>query len=128
MKQFPQISEAEYEVMKVIWDNAPISTTEVIQQLSNTSDWNPKTIQTLLQRLLKKGAISYEKKSRVFVYSPVIEKNEYLKQESNSFLNRYFKGTANSMILNLIDNEMLSENELEELRHLLNRRDKKGGN
>ena len=53
MKHLPQISEAEYEVMKVIWAFAPISTNDVVKHLSNTN-WHPKTIQTLLKRLLKK--------------------------------------------------------------------------
>ena len=55
MKHLPQISEAEYEIMKVIWKEAPINTNEVTKQLVQTTDWNPKTIQTLLKRLTQKG-------------------------------------------------------------------------
>ncbi len=69
MSRLPQISEAEYEVMKVIWSKAPISTNEVTDCLSEATEWSPKTIQTLLKRLVQKGAITYEKKSRVFVYT-----------------------------------------------------------
>ena len=49
------ISEAEYQVMKIIWANAPVSTNEVVEKLLETSTWSPKTIQTLLSRLVKKG-------------------------------------------------------------------------
>ena len=61
MSRLPQISEAEYEVMKVIWSKAPINTNEVTDILLQATDWSPKTIQTLLKRLVQKGAITYEK-------------------------------------------------------------------
>ena len=78
MSRLPQISEAEYEVMKVIWSKAPINTNEVTDILLQATDWSPKTIQTLLKRLVQKGAITYEKKSRVFVYTPLVVKEDYL--------------------------------------------------
>lgn len=63
MKPLPQISEAEFEVMKVIWEHAPISTNEITEKLTQTTAWSPKTIQTLIKRLVTKGAFSYEKHS-----------------------------------------------------------------
>ena len=76
------ISEAEYQVMKIIWANAPVSTNEVVEKLLETSTWSPKTIQTLLSRLVKKGIIDYKKDSRIFVYTPLVKEEEYLEQES----------------------------------------------
>lgn len=61
MSKLPQISEAEFEVMKVIWKYAPISTNEVTEKLTQTTDWSPKTIQTMLKRLVTKKALTYEK-------------------------------------------------------------------
>ena len=63
MSKLPQISEAEFEVMKVIWKYAPISTNEVTEKLTQTTDWSPKTIQTMLKRLVTKKALTYEKQS-----------------------------------------------------------------
>ncbi len=128
MKAIPQISEAEFEVMKIIWKYAPISTNEVIEKLTPCTAWNPKTIQTLLFRLVKKGALTYEKKSRIFVYTPLVQKEEYLDRESNSFLNRFYNGTLNSMVLNFIENNKLSEEEIMDLRKILSERSKKGAN
>lgn len=85
MSKLPQISEAEFEVMKVIWKYAPISTNEVTEKLTQTTDWSPKTIQTMLKRLVTKKALTYEKQSRVFVYTPLVPETEYIRQESNSF-------------------------------------------
>ena len=92
MKNIPQISEAEFEVMKIIWKYAPINTNEVTEKLTHTTDWNPKTIQTMLKRLVAKNALTYSKESRVFVYTPLISEAEYLRQKRTSFLDRYFQG------------------------------------
>ena len=126
MKKLPQISEAEYEVMKVVWNNAPISTNEVTERLVKTTDWSPKTIQTLLKRLVQKGALTYEKNSRVFVYTPLVKKDEYLDQENSSFLKRFYDGNLTSMITNYLEKDTLSEKEIKTLQDLLQARTRKG--
>ena len=119
MSKLPQISEAEFEVMKVIWKYAPISTNEVTEKLTQTTDWIPKTIQTMLKRLVTKIALTYEKQSRVFVYTPLVPETEYIRQESNSFLNKYYNGNIVSMLTSYLEDDKLSKTELDTLRHLL---------
>ena len=119
MSKLPQISEAEFEVMKVIWKYAPISTNEVTEKLTQTTDWSPKTIQTMLKRLVTKKALTYEKQSRVFVYTPLVPETEYIRQESNSFLNKYYNGNIVSMLTSYLEDGKLSKTELDTLRHLL---------
>lgn len=121
MKNLPQISEAEFEVMKIIWKYAPISTNEITERLLQTTTWNPKTIQTLIKRLVTKGALSYEKQSRVFVYTSLVKESEYIGQESNSFLKRYYDGDITAMLSSYIENDKLSETEIEHLRSLLSK-------
>lgn len=124
MNKLPQISEAEFEVMKVIWKYAPISTNEITEKLLQTTNWSPKTIQTLIKRLVTKGALTYEKQSRMFIYTPVVKESEYIGQESSSFLNRYYDGDITAMVSAFIENDKLSESELDTLRTLLS---EKGG-
>ena len=119
MSKLPQISEAEFEVMKVIWKYAPISTNEVTEKLTQTTDWSPKTIQTMLKRLVTKKALTYEKQSRVFVYTPLVPETEYIRQESNSFLNKYYNGNIVSMLTSYLEDDKLSKTELDTLRHIL---------
>lgn len=119
MSKLPQISEAEFEVMKVIWKYAPISTNEVTEKLTQTTDWSPKTIQTMLKRLVTKKALTYEKQSRVFVYTTLVPETEYIRQESNSFLNKYYNGNIVSMLTSYLEDDKLSKTELDTLRHLL---------
>ena len=119
MSKLPQISEAEFEVMKVIWKYAPISTNEVTEKLTQTTDWSPKTIQTMLKRLVTKKALTYEKQSRVFVYTPLVPETEYIRQESKSFLNKYYNGNIVSMLTSYLEDDKLSKTELDTLHHLL---------
>lgn len=128
MKHLPQISESEFEVMKIVWKYAPISTNEITDKLLKTTTWNPKTIQTLIKRLVTKGALSYEKQSRLFVYTPLVKESEYISNESTSFLKRYYNGNISAMLSAYIENDRLSETEIENLRFLLSKRSKKGDN
>ena len=127
MKNSFSISEAEYQVMKLIWDKAPVSTKEVTEILTVESSWKPKTIQTLLSRLVKKGAIGYKKEGRVFVYTPLIKEEDYVEQESSSFLNKFYDGAMNSMVVNFLEQDKLTENDINELKKILDmEKDKKG--
>ena len=121
MKGLPQISEAEYEVMKVIWRDAPVSTNEVTDKLTRTTAWSPKTIQTMLKRLVSKGALTYVKEGRVFVYSPLVGEEEYVSQKSSSFLSRYYRGALTSMVAAYLENDRLSDDEIDTLRSLLDK-------
>lgn len=126
MSHLPQISEAELEVMKIVWKHAPISTNEITERLTQTSAWSPKTIHTLIKRLVTKGALTYQKQSRVFVYTPLVKENEYIGQESHSFLKRFYNGNLTDMVSAFIEEDRLSETELDTLRSLLAQKKHKG--
>ena len=119
MKPLPQISEAEFEVMKIVWNHAPVSTNEITERLVKTTAWSPRTIQTLVRRLVNKGVLTYEKQGRVFVYTPLVEEQAYLNQESHSFLNRFYGGEITAMLSACIENDQLSREDLQKLRSLL---------
>lgn len=126
MQDLPQISEAEFEVMKIVWKHAPISTNDITDRLLRTTSWNPKTIQTLIKRLVIKEALTYEKQGRVFVYTPLVKENEYIDQKSTSFLKRYYDGDITAMLSSYIENDRLSETDIDHLRSLLSRKPEKG--
>lgn len=98
MKKLPQISDAEFEVMRLVWEYAPISTNGITERLIQCTDWNPKTIQTLIRRLVAKGALTYEKQGRMFVYTAAVEENEYLKAKTISFVDHYFNGDITALV------------------------------
>lgn len=125
MKRLPQISEAEFEVMKIVWKYSPINTNEITNKLLDTTNWNPKTIQTLIKRLVTKGALTYEKQGRVFVYTPLVKENEFINQKSNSFLKRFYDGDITAMVSSYLESNQLSESDIEHLRSLLSKKSQK---
>ena len=124
MSNLPQISDAEFEVMSVIWKYEPISTNDVVERLSKNKKWSPKTITTMLFRLEKKGVISHEKEGRVFVYSALIQKDAYLKAERSAFINRFFDGALNQMVVSYLNENDLTKNDIDTLQAILDKKRK----
>jgi len=119
MKLLPQISDAELEVMKIVWKYSPINTNEITEKLMLTTQWNPKTIHTLIKRLVTKGALTYKKQGRIFVYTALINETDYIHHASHSFLNRFYDGDFTAMFSSFISDNRLSENEIDTLRLIL---------
>ncbi len=125
MNDKPKISEAEWEVMKVLWHKHQATANEVVDSLSDKKDWNPKTVKTLINRLVSKGALSFEKEGRQYKYSPLLTEDECIKAETTSFLQRAGKAAVKPMLAAFIEEQQLSDDDIAELKQIL---DKKGGN
>jgi BlaI family penicillinase repressor len=123
MKPAVRISEAEWEVMKMLWERAPQSAQEVAGRLAG--QWSESTVKTLLNRLIRKGALSYETAGKAFLYSPTISQSECRSAESTSFLNRVFDGALSPMLAHFVESNKLSDMELAELERLVRRKRKK---
>lgn len=119
MEKVPKISQAEYEVMKVIWQNGPLSTPQIVEKILVKNQWSPKTIHTLLMRLEKKGAIAHTRHSRVYVYHACIDQKDYLDQQTHSFLERFYSGRIHQMVSYFVDEKMLSQEDIEVLSELV---------
>lgn len=123
-KDIPHITEAESEVMKLLWENSPLSANEIITRLTAQMEWSDQTIKTFLNRLHKKQAIQFEKKGRTYLYSPLVSYDEYLNSENKSFLNRVYNGAAGMLCAKFIEEETLSDQDIDELQQLLERKRK----
>lgn len=119
-KQVPKISEAEWEVMNVLWAKAPLTASEVIHALQQTTDWKPKTIRTLLDRLVKKQAVRVNQNQKVYTFEPLYTQSECQHAEAQSFLKRIYGGTMKSMLVQFFEEKSISEEEIQELRAILN--------
>ena len=122
MTKPPQVSDAEWEVMTVLWDSSPRTAAEVVEALSGRTTWAPKTIKTLLGRLVKKGALRFKEEGNRYLYRPVFPKERYVEEASKSFLDRVFGGKASPMLVHFVENAELSDEELRELRSMLDRK------
>jgi BlaI family penicillinase repressor len=126
MKSTPRISDTEWEIMRVIWRQHPITANEVIQQLmAADSSWHPKTARTLLARLVQKKALGYQATGRSYVYSPLLKEETCLAAASDSFLERFFGGSLTPMLAHFVENRKLTAREMSELKDLLKPKDKK---
>lgn len=114
-----RISEAESRVMQVLWDQAPLSADDIVETLSPHVDWHEKTVKTLLNRLLRKGAISATRDGRRYLYSPLLEREDWQAQESRSLLDRAFDGRLAPMLSHFSRHEKLSDKDIRELRKLV---------
>ena len=123
MKKTPRISDTEWEVMRVVWAKHPATGTEIIERLmKEDSTWHPKTVRTLLGRLVRKKALDYEPQGRAYVYEPKVSERECVAAASDSFLERCFGGSLKPMLAHFVERRKLSKKEIEELKRLLDQR------
>ena len=119
----PPITDAEWEVMNVLWERSPSTATELADALCAKMDWHPKTLKTLLGRLVKKGVLRYRTEGNRYVYSPAIPRQRYVKEEAASFVERVFGGEATPMLVHFVRNTRLTKEEIDELRRILDEKD-----
>lgn len=121
-----QISEAESVVMDVLWKRNPLSAEEVVASLSGQQEWQEATVKTLLNRLLKKGAIGAEKDGRRYLYAPVLQRDAWVQGESESLLERVFGGRVAPLVAHFSDQRKLTRKDIADLRKLLEELDDDG--
>ena len=119
MNKIPKISDAEWEVMNIVWEKSPISTNEIAAKLAAQTSWHNSTIRTLIKRLTKKKALSCHSQGKHYFYEPKVKRGECIKVESQSFLERVFGGAPTPMLAHLVKNTKLSTGEIAELKQIL---------
>lgn len=123
LEQLPKISDAEYEIMKIIWKYKKITAVEVIEKVDAKLDWNDKTIKTMLNRLLKKKVIDYERQGKHYIYFPIVKQDEYRVVETKSFVKKIFDGSLNTLVASFLKEETLSREEIDELKRMLDEKE-----
>src|SRR5277367_4140651 len=119
MANIPKISEAEWVVMEVVWRTHPITALEVVQQLTHCKQWQDQTIRTMLRRLIRKKALTYKAEGKVYYYQPAVNREQCVRGESRSFLERVFGGAAQPLLVQLVQESKLSSEEIAELKRIL---------
>jgi len=126
MPDAPAVSEAEWLVMEVLWSarGKPLTALEVVQGLSGRKDWQDQTIRTMLRRLIRKKAVRYKADGKTYYYSAAIKREQCVRGESRSFLQRVFGGAVQPLLVQLMQESRLSPDEIAELRRILKQKEK----
>ena len=119
MKCRPKISDSEWHVMKVLWTESPVSANRIVDKLGKESSWKPKTIRTLINRLVGKKAVGFDRDGRQYMYYPLLSEEECIQQETRSFLRRIRSGAFKPMLAAFLEEENLSREEIEGLKKIL---------
>lgn len=125
MPKLPRISEVEWEIMRVVWERSPIAASDIIGALTaSDASWHPRTAKTLLNRLVKKGALGFRKEGRAYLYRPLADEKDCVDVASATFLDRVFGGSLKPMLAHFVAHRKLSRKEIEELKRLLSGKEK----
>jgi BlaI family penicillinase repressor len=119
------ISDAEWRVMEVLWERSPLTSREVADLLAASTGWSPKTVKTLLGRLVKKGALGYEEVGNRYLYAPRVSHRDAVRAEGRTFVDKIFDGDASSALLHFARQVELPREEIEELRRLLEKEEER---
>ncbi len=112
-----KISDAEYEIMKIIWaEGKEITAAEIIEKLDEENSWKHTTVLTLAGRLVDKNVLKVRKKKRFNYYSPAISKDEYKSYQADGFIEDMYNGSVKSLIASLYNNKKIDEEDIKELK------------
>lgn len=115
-----RISDAEWDVMEVVWRRGTAVAADVIEDLAAPKGWNHRTIRTLLARLVEKGALRYEVDGKRYVYRPHLSRERCVRREGRSFLDKIFDGDVKSLVVHFVEQSDLPPEQVAELRRVLN--------
>ncbi len=118
-KRLPRISESEWRVMQILWEHGPLTANDVVQRLSGGVKWTPRTIKTLIGRLVKKGAVRFQEEGTRYRYSAAVVESECIRSETRSFIARVYQGAMKPALAAFLENTDLSPEEIEDLQRIL---------
>ena len=119
MSKSQRISEAEWQVCQELWRRSPQTANEIVQILADCNGWSPRTVRTLINRLVTKKVLGYESVGREYHYFPLIGRDECIAAYTQSFVERVFNGAAGAMVAAFIKQRRLSADEIAELKAIL---------
>lgn len=125
MSKIPHITEAEWLIMRQLWEESPLTAADIVQRVQSEKRLEPTTIKTLLRRLIAKGAANFsvdEKNTKIYWYFPLVNEEECVTDKSRHFLSLYYKNDVEKLFATFVDSETLSDTEIQSLQNLLERK------
>lgn len=122
-----RLSEAEWKVMSLLWQEAPQTMMQLTNHFKETTGWTKHTVMTFLRRMEEKGAIHHEEGERAKLYYPDVGRDEAVQQETEEFLEKVFNGRMGLMLNTMVERKALSKEEITEMYEILRRAEEESG-
>ena len=123
-KRIPKIAESEWRIMQVLWANGSQTANEVVNALSGEVKWKPRTIKTLISRLVKKGAVKVTEEGYRYRYSAAMNESTCVRSETKSFVRRVYQGAMKPALAAFIEDTDLSDKEIDDIQKILKQKRK----
>jgi len=123
-REIPRIADSEWRVMQVLWENGPQTANDVVDALSGEVKWKPRTIKTLISRLVKKGAVRVTEEGYRYRYSAVADESACVRSETRSFVRRVYQGAMKPALAAFLEDADLSPQEIDDLQTILRQKRK----
>ncbi|KQR87703.1 BlaI/MecI/CopY family transcriptional regulator [Sphingomonas sp. Leaf343] len=114
-----RISDAEHAVMEVLWEEAPLTASDVADRVDPARGWSGNTVKTLLGRLLAKNVIAHQEDGRRYLYRPMVAREDYVSGESRRLMDRLFGGRLTPLVAHLADRDELTQRDIADIEAIL---------
>lgn len=116
------ISDAEWVLLDLLWTKGPLTITQIVKLLEASKHWSKHAVISFLNKMEVKGLVNSHTEGRAKVYSPLIDKTDTVVKESVSFIDKVFHGSMGVMVSNLVEQDKISDEEIDELMDILSRK------
>ncbi|QIL46510.1 CopY/TcrY family copper transport repressor [Vagococcus coleopterorum] len=114
-----KISEAEWQVMRVVWAKGETTSPEIIASLSETMNWKPATIKTLIGRLVKKDMLGTKADGNKYIYRPLVTEEATLKSATADLFSRVCAKKMGNSIIDIINEAELTQEDVQKIQQAL---------
>lgn len=125
-QDMPSLSEAQMEIMSIVWDQPETTLGEIWRELQSKRKIARNTIQTLLTRMVEKGWVQYRAEGKVFHYRAAVPRQPTMKHVVNRLVETAFNGSAEGLVMALLDGQELQDDEAERIRALIDKAQRGG--
>jgi BlaI family penicillinase repressor len=120
-----RLPDSELEIMKIVWDAGDSATSaDVLERLKDKRDWKVTSVLTFLSRLSDKGFLRVERRGKINIYTALVGEQDYLENESRTFLERLYGNSLKTFVASLYDGKAITNDDLQELRQFINEKTK----
>lgn len=123
-KRLPKIAESEWRVMQVLWEHGPLTANQMVHRLAGQVKWKPRTIKTLIGRLVKKDAVVFAEEGNRYRYFAAVNQADCIRSETRSFVRRVYQGAMKPALAAFLEDADLSAEEISELQEILEQKGK----